>query len=177
MEPVHTVEYELTSEMATDIRRALVRFELRRSWRRDVPVFVGAAVFAVAICWLALESLILPGVGGGLLCLVTLAVLGTVYRRHALSYGAAMTALIALHTTDRRVRIEFHEQRVRMETEYFRGEGAWTELDEIVVFPTFWALYLSNGGQIVIPGSLLSPELKAFLHAKAEQVMAPVLPG
>jgi len=72
-----------------------------------------------------------------------------------------------LHTTDRRVRIEFAEDRLRMETEFFRGEGAWTELDDVVVFAGFWVLRLSNGGQVVIPGSLVSPELEAFIRAKA----------
>ena len=44
----------------------------------------------------------------------------------------------------------------------------------VVVFPGFWLLYLSNGGQILIPGSLVTPELDALIRAKAQQVMAPV---
>src|SRR5262249_19382700 len=156
-----------TSEMATDIQRALLGFEMRRGWKRDVPVFLGALVFALLITWPVLAGWMLPAVGGGLLCLVALAVLGNVDRGRWAAHLAATTAVVAVHMSDRRVRLEFHDQRVRMETEYFRGEGAWTELDEIVVFPSFWALYLANGGHIVIPGSLISSELKGFLHTKA----------
>lgn len=175
MEPLHALEYELTSEMATDIQRALLRFEMRRGWQRDWPTYLAALLFAVLIAWPVLAGWLLPSVGGGLLFLVTLSVLGTVYRRRWLSHMAATSALVAVHMSDRRVRLEFHDQRVRMDTEYFRGEGAWSELDEIVVFPDFWALYLSNGGQIVIPASLMSAELKEFLHVKAEQAAAAIL--
>lgn len=35
-----------------------------------------------------------------------------------------MAVALALHTTDRRVRVEFDEERVRLETDFFRGEGA-----------------------------------------------------
>ena len=49
MQPIHSVEYELTSELATEIQRTLLRWELRRGWRQDLPVLVGALVFAAAI--------------------------------------------------------------------------------------------------------------------------------
>ena len=71
-------------------------------------------------------------------------------------------------------KLEFHDQRVCMHTEYFRGEGAWSELEEIVKFPAFWSLRFSNSGQIVIPSHLVSPELTTFLHAKAEQFKVPI---
>ncbi len=177
MQPLHAVEYELSSEMATNIHRALLRWELRRGWRQDLPVFIGALIFAGLLIWLSLQGWILPGVGGGLMCVVMLFVVGAIYRRRALSYSAVMIPLLALHTSDRRVRIEFWEERVRLETEFFRGEGAWTELDEVVLFPAFWALHLSNGGKIVVPTSLVSPEVEALIRAKAEQVLAPLHQG
>src|ERR1041384_4833448 len=173
MEPLHVIEYELTSEMATEMQQAMLRFEARRGWRPELPKFVGAAVCALLILVPVLAGWMAPLVGGGLLCLVALFILGAIFRHRLHAHAAASMAMIALHTPDRRVRVEFHEQRVRMETEYFRGEGAWTELDEIVIFPSFWALYLSNGGQIVIPSALASPELQEFLHAKAEEALAP----
>src|SRR5205807_2501752 len=105
MEPIHSVEYELTGELAMEVQRCLLRWELRRG------------------------------------------------------------------------RIEFAEERIRRETEFFRGEGAWTELDDVVVFDGFWVLHLSNGGQVVIPQRLVSPELEAFICAKAQRVTAPVLLG
>ena len=49
MEPVHTVEYELTSALATDIQRKLLRWEIRRGWRRDLHLYVGTFVFAALI--------------------------------------------------------------------------------------------------------------------------------
>jgi hypothetical protein len=174
MEPVHSLEYELTSELATEIQRTLLPWELRRGWRRDVPMFLGAVVIAAVIIWLALGGWILPGVGGALLCVVMFFGLGAMFRRWSMSRAAVATALLALHTSDRRIRIEFTEERVRLETEYFRGEGTWTELDEIIVFPGFWLLYLSNEGQVVVPASLVAPELEAFIRAKAQQVMAPI---
>jgi hypothetical protein len=177
MQPIHSVEYELTSELATEIQRTLLRWELRRGWRQDLPVFVGALVFAALIIWLSLEGWILPTVGGGLMCLVMLFVIGAVYRRRSLSHAAVMVPLLALHTTDRRVRIEFWEERVRLETEFFRGEGTWAELDEVVVFPRFWVLHLANGGKILVPGASVSPELEALVRAKAQEVMAPVHQG
>jgi hypothetical protein len=177
MEPVHAIEYEMTSEFATDIQRKLVPWQLRRGWRRDLPMFLGALILAAVIIWLAMTGWILPLVGGGLICLVTLFAMGAVLRRWSASRAAAVTALLALHAPDRRVRVEFAEERVRLETEYFRGEGAWTELDEVVIFDGFWLLRLSNEGQVVIPGRLLSPELEAFIRTKAQQVMAPIYHG
>jgi hypothetical protein len=175
--PVHSVEYELTSEFAAEVRRMLLRWELRRSWRRDLPVFAGALFFGALISWLTLGGWLLPVVGGGLLCLVMLFVIGALFRRWSVANGAAMMALLALHTTDRRVRIEFADDRIRMETEFFRGEGAWTELEEVVVFSNCWLLYLENGGQVLVPAKLMSPELEAFIRGKAEEVAAPVHQG
>lgn len=177
MEPLHTIEYELTTELATDIQRTLLRWELRRGWRRDLPTFIGALFFAVLIVWLGMAGWILPTVGGGLMCVVALFVGGALFRRWSMSHAATFTALIGLHATDRRVRIEFSDDRVRMETEHFRGEGTWTELEEVVVFPRFWLLYLSNGGRIVLPGSLVSSDLGTLIRAKADQVMGPVREG
>jgi hypothetical protein len=174
MEPLYTVEYELTTELAAHIERTLSRYELRRGWRHDIPGYVAAVVFAALIIWLGLQGWIVVGVGSALLFVLTLLVMGAVWRRLAISRGAAFTALLALHTTDRRVRIEFAEERVRLETEYFRGEGAWTELDEVIVFTGFWALRLSNGGLVVIPAPMVSPELEAFIRTKAQRNMAPI---
>jgi hypothetical protein len=177
MEPIHSVEYELSSALATEIQRCLLRWELRRGRWQNVPVFLGTLIFTVLVLWLGLQGWILPAVGGGLLCAAALAVAGAVLRRRWTARAALASALVALHTTDRRVRIEFAEERVRLETEFLRGQGAWTELDDVVVFAGFWVLRLSNGGQVVIPASLISPELEAFIRAKAERVMAPVLRG
>jgi hypothetical protein len=177
MQPITSVEYELTSELATEIHRTLLRWELRRGWRHDLPVFAGALVFAALIIWLSLEGWILPGVGGGLMCLVMLFVVGAVYRRRSISHAAVMVPLLALHTSDRRVRVEFWEERVRLEMEFFRGEGTWEQLDEVVIFPGFWVLHLANGGKVVVPAPLVAPELEALIRAKAEQVMAPVRQG
>lgn len=177
MEPIHAIEYELTSELATDIERALLRHAFRRGWRRDVPRFVAAAIFAGLIVWLGLGGWVLPGVAGALLAVLTLFVMGAVWRRWSLSRAAAFTALLPLHTSDRRVRLEFAAERVRLETEFFRGEGAWSELDEVVIFPGFWVLWLTNGGLIVAPSALVSPELDAFIRVKADLALAPVRPG
>src|SRR5262245_25235890 len=174
MEPIHAIEYELTSELATSIQRALLRFELRRGWRRDWPTFAAAGVFAALIVWLGMEGWLAPAVGSALLGLLTLFVIGAIWRRWALSRTAAYTAVLALYSSDRRVRLEFLDERIRMDTEYFRGEGAWTELEEVVVFPSFWMLRLANEGVIVIPSPVVSPELEGFIRAKAQLVMAPV---
>jgi hypothetical protein len=171
------IEYELTSVLATDVRQKLLRWELRRSWRRDLPAYVGIFLFAALIIGAGLHGWILPGVGGGLLCLLTLFALGAVWRRRSHAQLAVGMALLAQQTHDRHVRVEFDEERVRLEMEFFRGEGIWSELDEIVVFNSFWTLHLSNGGCIVIPRSLLSPELETFLRGKATAVMADVREG
>src|SRR5262245_34926014 len=86
MEPKHAVEYELTSEMATDIQRTLLRFALRHGWRRDVPLLLGWLVVALLLAWPVLAGWMPPGVGGGILFLATLFVLAGVYRRHWHSY-------------------------------------------------------------------------------------------
>jgi hypothetical protein len=177
MQPLHSIEYELTTELAANIHRTLLRWELWRGGRRDVPTFLGAVIFTALILALVLGGWLLPGVGAALLCVAIIFVMGAVLRRWSLSRAATVTALLALQSSDRRVRIDFAEERVRMETEFYRGEGAWTELDEIVLFPGFWALRLSNGGQVVLPVALVSPELETFLRSKAEQVMAPVCRG
>lgn len=174
MQPLHSVEYELTSALASEVHQKLLRFELRRGWRRDLPTLTGALVFALLIVGLGLEGWILPGVGGGLLALLTLLVLGVVWRRLASSRAAIAMALLAMHTSDRRVRIDFDDEHLCLETEYFRGEGAWSELDDVVIFDNFWVLQLANGGQLVLPIASLVPALEAFLRAKASQVLAPI---
>lgn len=174
MQLLHSIEYELTSELAAEIHRRLVRRELRRGWKRDAQLYAGALVFAAMIVWSGLEGWILPAVGGGLLCVVTLFVIGAVFRRWSLCNASTLSAVVAVHTGERRVRLEFADDRVRMETEYIRGEGAWTELDEVVVFPDFWVLYLANSGRIVIPTSMMSAELEALIRLKANEVAAPL---
>jgi hypothetical protein len=174
MEPLHLIEYELTSELASEVRRTLVRWDLRRGWRRDVPTLLCALALAASIIWLSLSGWIAIGVGAGLLCVVTLFTLGAVYRRWSGAHTASLMALLALGTSDRRVRVEFTEARVRLETEFFRGEAAWTELDEAVVFPSFWLLRFSNGGQIMLPAANISPALQSFIDARAQEVHAPV---
>lgn len=175
MQPIHTVEYEVTSAWAADVERTLVRWEWRRGGWRDAPQFAAALVFAVLIVWLVVQGLILPGVGGGLMALLTLLVAGTVFRRWSLARATVATLLLARTMSDHRVRVEFGENSVRMEMEFFRGEGAWSELDEILVFKDFWVLYLSNGGRILIPAASVSSELEAFLHSKAQQVGAALM--
>lgn len=177
MQPIHSVEYELTSALAAEIHHKLLRFELRRGWRRDLPTLVGALVFAMLIIGLGLQGWILPGVGGGLLAVLTFLVLGAVLRRLSSSRAAIAMALLAMHTSDRRVRIDFGDDSVCLETEFFRGEGAWSELDDVIVFDGFWVLQLANGGQLVLPIKFLGPPLEAFIRAKASQVLAPICRG
>jgi len=174
MEPLHAIEYELTSALATDVQDTLVRWDFRRGWRRDVPFLLFALTFAVAIVWLGLAGWILPVVGGGLLFLVTLFAIGAIYRRWSGARTASLIAVLALGSSDRRVRIEFHDERVRLETEFFRGEAAWSELDEAVTFPSFWLLRFSNGGQVVIPSAKVSTALDSYIRARAQDVFAPV---
>ena len=174
MEPIHLIEYELTSELATEVRNTLVRWESRRGWRRDLPYYLGALAFAALVIWLGLTGWISTGVASGLLCLVALFVLIAVYRRWSGAHMASLFALLALGTSDRRVRIEFLEKRLRMETEYFRGEGAWTEFEEAVIFPTFWLLRFTNGGQVMLPAAKVSPQVEEFIRAQALEVDAPI---
>ena len=76
MEPKHTVEYELTTEMATEIQRTLLPAVLRHAWRRDVPVILGWLVAALSLAGPVLAGWLSPGVGGGLLFFATLLGLG-----------------------------------------------------------------------------------------------------
>jgi hypothetical protein len=174
MEPLHLIEYELTSELATEVQRTLIRWDFRRGWRRDLQILISALAFTALILWLGLTGWILPGVAGGLLCVVVLFIVGALYRRWSGAYSASMIAVLALHTQDRRVRIEFLENRVRLETEFFRGEGAWTELDEVVIFPSFWLLRFTNSGQIVLPAAKVTPALESFIKAQADEIPAPI---
>jgi hypothetical protein len=170
MEPKFALEYELTSEMATEIQRTLMRAALQQGWRRDLPLILGWLAFALVLAYPVFIGWLTPGIGGGLLFFATLLALCTMYARRWRAYSIASSAVVALHTSDRRVRLEFHEQRVSLQAEYFRGEGAWSELEELMVFPAFWALRFSNSGVVVIPAEHVTPELGEFLHAKAEQV-------
>ena len=173
-EPLHLIEYELTSELAKEVQRTLLRWDLRRGWPRDVPVLLCALCLGTLIVWLGLGGWISLGVAGGLLCVATFLALAAVYRRWSRAHMASLMALLALGTTDRRVRVEFVEARVRLETEFFRGEAAWTELDEAVVFPAFWLLRFSNGGQIMLPAATISPALESFIRDRAQEALAPV---
>jgi hypothetical protein len=168
----YSIEYELTSVLAADIRRKLLRWELRRGWRRDLQLYIGTVLFGALIVGLGLHGWILPGVGGGLLCVLTLFAFGAVFRRRARAYLAVAMVLLPQQTQDRHVHLEFDDDHVLLEMQHLRGEGAWSELDEIVVFDSFWALELSNGGRIVIPSSQISPELEEFLRSKARTAMA-----
>lgn len=177
MGPVHSIEYELTTELAANIQRTLLRWQLRRGWRRDLLAFITVLGVAGIIIWLWLGEWIPTGMGAVLLFVVVFFGMVSIARRWSRARAGAATAILGLYSSDRRVHIELADERVRLETEFFRGEGAWTELDAVVVFDGFWALLLSNGGQIVIPGSMMSGELEKFLRAKARQVMAPVHEG
>jgi hypothetical protein len=174
MQPIHSLEYELTSAWATDVQRRLARWEWQRSRWRDGPQLAAALILGFLIIFAVLQGWMLPGVGGGLAALLTLFAIGAVFRRWAQSQGALATVLLALQTSDRRVRVEFADDRMRVETEFFRGEGAWNELDEVAVFNDFWVLYLTNGGRILLPTSSIKPELEAFLMTKAQQAAAHV---
>src|SRR5262245_38121136 len=169
MEPLHAIEYELTSELAADVQRNMLRHAARHAWRRELPLLLGWLVFAGLLAWPVVGGWWSPGIGGAVLFLVTLVVLCTVYRRRWQDYAAVMTAVAGFHMANRRVRLEFHEKRLLMETEMFRGEGAWSELDEVIAFANSWALRFSNGGQVVIPAALVTPELKSFLEARAAE--------
>src|SRR5205823_10118342 len=98
MQPLHSIEYELTTELATTVHRTLLRRELRRGWRRDLPTFAGALIFAVLIVALGLAGLLMPGFGAALLCVVALFVAGALFRRWSLSNAASATVLLALQT-------------------------------------------------------------------------------
>jgi hypothetical protein len=161
--------------MASEIQRDLLRFALRGWWRKDLPVLLWGVVLAFLLAIPVMVGWLLPGVGGGLLCLVTLFVLASLLRRRWHAQAAAGTAVIGLYSSDRRVRLEFLDDGVRMETEMLRGEAAWTELDELVEFPTFWSLSFSNGGHIAIPTALLSADLRSYLENKAHEASAPLL--
>lgn len=175
MEPAHAIEYVLTTEIATEIQRELLRFALRGWWRKDLPVLLWGVVLALLLALPVMAGWLTPGVGGGLLCMVTLFVLGSLFRRRWHAQAAASTAVIGLYSSDRRVRLEFLDDRVRMETEMLRGEAAWTELDELVEFPSFWSLSFSNGGHVAIPTGHLSADLRSFLENKAREASAPLL--
>jgi hypothetical protein len=175
MEPVHAIEYELTSALASNVHDKLLRWERRRGRRHDLPLYVGTLVFAAIILTLVFQGWILPGVGGGLLAVLTLFAFGALMRRRSHARTAVEMALLARHMNSRHVRIEFFDERVRMEMEYMQGQGDWSELDQLIIFDGFWVLQLANGGALVVPNTLLSAELEAFLRGKAEQVMAPVI--
>ncbi len=174
---LHSVEYELTSEFATKVQRSLAKQKLGRGWRQDLPTFLGAVLLIVLIIILGLKNLLSLAVGSGLIFLVMLFVIGTIYRRLLTAQGASAVALLALQSGERRVRIGFSEKGLRMETDFFRGEGAWTELEEILVFPDYWVFYLANGGQVLLPVSKLTPKLENFLRDKAAGVNAPLKQG
>jgi len=177
MEPIHTIEYEMTSALATDIQCKLLRWEVRRGWRRDWPLYVGTVIFAALIIGLGLEGWILPGVGSVLLFLLTFFALGALVRRWGLARMAVAMALLPQQTSDRRVRIDFEADHVRLETERFRGEGTWAELDLVIVFDGFWLLQLTNGGNLIVPNLFMSPQMEEFIRDKAHQVMAPIIQG
>jgi hypothetical protein len=175
MEPLHVIEYDLTSELAKEIHDNLVRWDLRRGWRRDLPILLCALTFGALVIVLGLQGWVQPGIAGGILCVPALFVIGAVYRRWSGVYTAGLIAVLALGTSDRRVRIEFTDKRARIETEFFRGEGAWTELQEVVVFSDFWLLRFTNSGQIVLPAAKMSPDVEAFLRTQAQEMQAPIL--
>jgi hypothetical protein len=177
MPETHSIEYELTSELASDIHQTLVRWQFRRGWRRDIPMLAGASVLGALIVWLSLRGWIVSGVGGALLGLLVFLVLGAIFRRWSIARGTALMAILPLHTSDRRVRIEFGDERIRLEAEFFCGDGAWSELEEVVIFPGYWLLELSNGGHIVLPGRFISSELETFIRGKARDVTAPIHDG
>jgi hypothetical protein len=140
MEPIHAIEYELTTAQAGEVHRQLLGWELRRAWRRGIPNCALATVLCVLLIALAFEGWILPAVAGGLLCLVTFFVLIGEFMRLSRARMAVGMALLGLHAEDRRVRVEFTEGHVRLEREHFHGRGEWSELDEVVVLRPFHRL-------------------------------------
>jgi hypothetical protein len=137
VEAIHSIEYQLTSVLAAEIRHKLLRWELRRGWRRDLQLYVGTLLFAALIIGLGLHGWILPGVGGGLLCVLTLFAFGAVVRRRSHAYVAVGMALLAQQTHDRSVRVEFDDERVRLEWSIsaVKEPGrSWTRLSSLTAF-------------------------------------------
>ena|SRR5271165_1397491 len=177
MDPIHTVEYEMTSALASDIESKLLHWEMWRGWKRDLRFYIGAIVFGALIIAFGLQGWIHPAVTSGLLCLLTLFVLSALSRRWSNARMAVTIAVLPKQMTDRHVRLTFGADHVHLEMEHFRGEGAWTELEQVIIFDNFWVLQLTNGGCVVVPEKLVSSDLDAFIRKMALMVMAPIARG
>ena len=49
VQAIYSIEYELTRVLAAEIRRKLLRWELRRGWRRDLQLYIGTFLFGALI--------------------------------------------------------------------------------------------------------------------------------
>lgn len=174
MPDTHTVEFDVTDELADRYARAVVdRVILPRGGLLSRPAFLIVPLLLllplVALGWL-------PPAMFALLVLLAAGFVVVGMMRRSVCLGEARAAVLAPFEgqSHRRMRVDFAEDRIRMEAPAIESTASWSDLGEVLLWPDFWLLRLRAGGQFVVPASAISSELGDSIRRKAAEAGAEV---
>jgi hypothetical protein len=171
----HTIEYELTDELANRLGRLMVdRYFYGHSFQRQAPWLV-IGVIIVLIVLFALE-LLQREVFGFLLVVLAMLIGYAWFRRILLHRDLVWAFLMPFQgQAGRRLRLSFSPTILDFKLGGEHYEAEWEELAVVWILPDFWVLRLKTGGQYVLPHESLTPEMEALIRRKAREVEARVV--
>ncbi|MBL8799308.1 MAG: YcxB family protein [Planctomycetia bacterium] len=167
-----TVEFEVTDELADRYARRLVeRVVLPGGGWLSRPAFLVVPLVLllplVVGGWLPPALYVVLAVLAGGLALMSRA-------RRSFLRGEARASVLAPFEgqTERRLRVVFTDEQIRMEAPDLQSTAAWSDLGQVVVWPDFWLLRLRAGGQFVLPAESVSADLNELIRRKAGETGA-----
>jgi hypothetical protein len=175
MQQSYTVEYEMTDELAEDTVRAALS-----DWGHFLRLFAlagGAPFFLALLLLLAILLLFRPHLSPGE-ALAMLALLGTaaaIIARHNVYRSARWAVLLPYAAgAERTWQVTFSEDGIAMEMGGLGGKQSWRQVTAVEAHPELWLFRLRGYGNLAVPASVLSPELRTFLRRRAQEAGADV---
>lgn len=190
MEPLGSLEYELTDELAFQIALALFDAQAR-TVRADiigkgflhpalplVIAFVMLLFAQTAVLLWAGESVV-AWILFALACLVQLLLLFkfAVYFLPGFSrwYLRRRSVQMIRRLQPRTIRWTFFENRLETKSAQSQRSLPWTDLKQVDVLADFWQLQYKSKLQLVVPAAALPGDLQDVVRRKATEVGAPVV--
>jgi hypothetical protein len=167
MPDTHTLEFEVTDELADRYARTVVdRVILPRTGLLSRPTFLIVPLLLLAplvvFGWL-------PPAMFAMLAVLAAGFVAVGMMRRSVCLGEARSSALAPFEgqLSRRMRVDFSEDGIRMEAPAIQSTATWKDLGEVLLWPDFWLLRLRAGGQFVVPAAAIAPELGEMIRRKA----------
>ncbi|MCI0739738.1 MAG: hypothetical protein L0Y72_11895 [Gemmataceae bacterium] len=164
----YTLDFEWTDELADEYARALTSQSssgvLPRHTHLALAIMILAPMAVLAYIWGRFPPELLTGV------LILLGVcFGFSWLRRRLHYlDCRWLSLLPFQGLERRkVQVRVSEEQISADMGEMNFQAGWAELAAMAALPGFWIIRLRDGGQVVLPVEVLSPELQEFLRDKA----------